>query len=127
VSIGITIFQLYYFGKAPVLSFISNIITVPIVSILFIFLIASILIGSIVGFVIPIIELFGMGMKYVLQFNNWIASSGLYLVVNYVREIALVLSVLLMLTLSDYLFIKRKNKALLASLIGVIVVALLIF
>ena len=59
-------FQLYYFGTAPVLSFISNIITVPIVSILFIFLIVSILIGSIIG-IIPVIG-------FIVNLIIWVAT-----------------------------------------------------
>lgn len=127
ISIGVTMFELYYFGSAPVLSFISNIVTVPIVSGLFVFLIVSVLLGPIFGLAVPLIELFGLGMKYVLQFNNWIANIGLYLVVHNVREITLLLSILLMYALSDYLFVKRKNRVIIAGLFGAIMLSLLIF
>ena len=127
LSFGVTIFQLYYFGTSPVLSFISNIITVPLVSILFIFLIISVIIGPMIGLVVPLIEIFGYGIKYILQFNNWIGEMGLLLVNNHVSEITLVLSVLLMYSLSDYLFVRRKNKAVIASLFAGILLALLIF
>ncbi len=126
-SIGITMFQLFYFGKAPVLAFLSNIITVPLVSILFIYLLISVLIGVIFSVAAPLISVFGIGIKYVLQLNNWIARFGLFLVTNYVREITLFLSILLMYSLSDYLFIKRKSKLMMALFISGLMLSLLIF
>ena len=126
-SIGLTIFQLYYFGKAPILAFLSNIITVPIVSMLFILLLASVLIGPLLGVVVPMINVFGFGIKYVLQLNNWIANIGLFLVSNNVREITLLLSLILMFSLSDYLFIKKKSRIALTMSIGGLLLSLLIF
>ena len=80
-----------------------------------------------IGLVVPLIEIFGYGIKYILQFNNWIGEMGLLLVNNHVSEITLVLSVLLMYSLSDYLFVRRKNRAVIASLFAGILLALLIF
>ena len=126
-SIGITAFQLYYFGQAPILSFLSNLITVPIVSVLFVFLLISILIGPLFGLVVPLINFFGIGIRFILQINNWIVGVGLFIFTNRVRDITLLLSVLLMYAVSDYLFIKRKNRIMLASLVGGLLLSLLVF
>lgn len=126
-SLGLTIFQLYYFGSAPLLSVISNVITVPIASILFIFLIIAVLLGSFFGIASPLIGLFGYGMKFVLQFNNWIAGIGVYLQINHIREVMLLVSVLIMYTISDYVFIKRKSKIILSCALGGLLLSLLIF
>ena len=127
ISLGISVYELYYFGKAPILSFVSNIITVPIVSILFIFLIFSLLIGSLFGIAVPLIEVFGVGIKYILQFNNWIAGIGLSILAQNVREITLALTILFMYVLSDYLFVQKKNKAMIVGLLAGIILSLLIF
>lgn len=127
ISFGITIYELYYFGQAPILSFVSNIITVPIVSALFIFLIISLLVGSLFGIAVPLIEVFGFGIKYILQFNNWVAGIGLNILVQHVREITLVLTILLMYSISDYLFVKKKSKAIIAGLFTGIILSVLFF
>lgn len=126
-SLGISVFQLFYFGKMPILSFIANMVTVPVVSFLFIFLILSILLGLVFGFAVPLVNLFGVGMKYVLQFNNWISSIGFSLSVSSVRSIALPLSVLLMFIVSDYVFLKKRDKVIVSSVIGISIILLMIF
>lgn len=126
-SLGLSVFQLFYFGKMPLLSFIANMVTVPIVSFLFIFLILSVLIGSIFGFAAPLINLFGIGMKYVLQFNNWVAGISLNLSVEHVRSLALALSLVLMFVVSDYVFLKKRDKIIASSVLGVGIIMLMIF
>lgn len=126
-SLGLSVFQLFYFGKMPLLSFVANMVTVPIVSFLFIFLILSVLIGSIFGFAAPLISLFGIGMKYVLQFNNWVAGISLNLSVEHVRSLALTLSLVLMFVVSDYVFLKKRDKIIVSSVLGVGIIMLMIF
>lgn len=127
ISLGMTTFQLYYFGKAPILSVLSNVITVPIVSVLFVFIILAVILGSVFGIAPALIAVFGHSIKYVLQFNNWIAGIGLFLKSNHVREIMLVLTILIMYSVSDYLFVRKKNRIILLGLLGGLLMSLLIF
>ncbi len=110
VNIGILVFQLYYFGYYPVLSLVSNLIVIPVIGLLFIFLMVSVIIGPIFCIATPLIEAFGFCMKYIVQFNTFISKNGLYLVCDYFGSLALVLSVLLMFVVSDYLFVKKRVK-----------------
>ena len=110
VSIGISIFQLYYFGYYPVFGIFSNILTIPIVGILFIFLIISVVIGPLFFIATPLIEAFGFCMKYVVQFNNFIYQNGVFLTCDSFGVVGLVLSLLLMFVISDYLFLKKRVK-----------------
>ena len=96
---------------------ISNLLTIPVVGILFIFLIISVLVGPIFGVAPYLIEAFGFCMKYIVQFNNWIVKNGFYIIRGGFGEIALVLSVLFMFIISDYVFLKKRIKLPLAGLL----------
>ena len=122
VCLGITAFQIYYFGTASLLGIISNIITIPIVGFLFIFLLISVVIGSIFGFVRPLVQAFGYGMKYVVQFNNWIAQNGICLRFDGVGVISLVISIALMFIVSDYLFLRKRYKIPIVCLLSLLLV-----
>lgn len=123
VSLGLFVFQLYYFGSYPILNVISNLLTIPIVGILFIFLIISVIIGPLFGVTPYLIEAFGFCMKFIVQFNNWIVKNGLYIICGGFSEIALVLSVLFMFVISDYVFLKKRIKLPLA---GILILALVL-
>lgn len=127
VGLGLSLFQLYYFGKIPVLSFVSNLITVPIVSVLFIYVFVVAIIAPIFGIATPLINLFGFGMKYILQFNNWLAGINLTISFEVVREMVLILSVLLMFVVSDYVFLRKRTKIVLSSSIAILLVLLVVF
>lgn len=109
-SVGILVFQLSYFGKYPILSFLSNLITIPIVGALFVFLIISVLIGSVFGFSAHLISVFGCGMKYVVQFNALMAKTGLFLYSHNLGIFAMCVSVLIMFFVSDYVFVSKKTR-----------------
>lgn len=126
-SLGISVFQIFYFHKMPLLSLFSNLITVPLVSVLFIFLIVAILLGSIFGLAVPLISVFGFFMKYVLQFNYWISSIGLNITIGKISAIALLISLVLMFLVSDYIFIKKKPKAVISCVLcGILAILVVI-
>ena len=112
VSFGISIFQLYYFGKFPVLSIVSNVIAIPVISVLFVFLLISVILGPIFSVAVPLIKFFGYCMKYVVQFNGVISKSGLFISCGEFACVAMLLSVLIMFVVSDYLFASKKVKVL---------------
>ena len=126
-SIGVSTFQLYYIGSIPVLSFFANLITVPVVSVLFIYLIVAIIFGSIFGIAVPLINIFVFGMKYVLQFNSFIASANWVISVKNVSEIVLLLSLATVFIMSDYVFIKKKPKWIISGAMVCLIVCLMIF
>ena len=126
ITIGVTIFQLYYFGKMPILCFLSNFVTVPIVSILFVYLIISCLVGLVINpIAVPLINGFGIVMKYVLNFNYWITGLGFYITVSNVSVWTLYLSLIFMFVLSDYVFLKKEIKWIICLLLSVIILKLI--
>ena len=114
VCLGVMVFQLYYFGKVPLFSVLSNVITIPVVSVLFIFLIISVIVGGVFNIMVPLINVFGFLMKYVVQFNNWICSSGLNIYCGDFEKLTFLLSLAIMFIVSDYLFVKKKTKLIVA-------------
>lgn len=126
-SLGISMFQIFYFHKMPLLSMFSNLITVPIVSALFIFLIVAVLIGGLVGFAVPLISVFGFLIKYILQLNYLISSIGLNISIGKIPAVALLTSLILMFVLSDYVFAKKRNKVVISSVLGGILLILVVF
>lgn len=126
-TIGVSVFQLYYTSSMPLLSVIANLVTVPIVSVLFIYLIVAVIFGSLFKIAVPLIKLFEIGMKYILQFNSILASVNLSISVSNIREIALLLSLTTIFVMSDYVFLKKKAKWIISSLLVCGVVCLVIF
>lgn len=126
-SVGISVFQIYYFHSMPLLSFISNLVTVPLVSVLFIFVILSVVFGSVLHLAVPLIKVFGFCMKYILQFNYWVSTIGFNLTIGEIPALSLLISLLLMFVISDYVFIKRKNRVIISSVLAVSLVLLMFF
>ncbi len=127
ICFGIIAFQLCYFGYYPVLSFFSNLGTIPVVSVLFIYLIISVILGPIFHLSKLLISGFGFVMKYVVQFNAFIAKHGLYLTAENVGVIVLVASLLLMFVVSDYVFAKKEIKICISGVLVSLLVALMIW
>lgn len=125
-SVGISVFQIYYFHSLPILSFVSNLITVPLVSILFIVLLLSVIVGSIFGLAVPLISAFGFCMKYILQFNYWVSQIGLDITISSIPAISLLISLLLMFVVSDYVFLKKRNRVIISSVLAISLLLLMI-
>lgn len=127
VSFGIVVFQLCYFGKFPVLGFLSNLITIPIVSVMFIYLIVSVIFGPMFHIIDFMISGFGFVMKYVAQFNSFISKCGVFLVSSNVSVITLFLWLALMFVVSDYVFMKKETRICVSGVIVSLLVALMIW
>ena len=110
VCLGLSVFQLYYFGNFPILSIFSNIVTIPIVGGLFIFLMISVIFGSMFNISTYFINIFGFCIKYVIQFNNFIAKNGVFINLENFAVIAMALSLLVLFIASDYLFVRKRVK-----------------
>lgn len=125
-SVGISVFQIYYFHTMPLLSFISNLVTVPLVSMLFIFVLLAVILGSLIGLAAPLVSVFGFGMKYILQFNYFISQIGINLHVGEISAVTLLISLLLMFAISDYVFLKRRYRVIISSVLAAALVLLII-
>lgn len=112
VQLGIFAVQLFYFGTYPILSIFANLISVPLESFAFVYLICTTLISLILPFMSFMPRLFGSITSVVVKLNNFIAGLGLVMNFEAVSVLSIGLIFLALFLLSDYIFIKRKWKAL---------------
>ena len=112
VQIGLFAVQLFYFGTYPVLSIFANLISVPLESFAFVYLICTGLISLVLPFMSFLPRLFGIITSVTMKLNGFIA--GLGLVINYkvTSIISIALIFIALFLLSDYIFAKKKWKAL---------------
>ena len=124
IQIGLFVTQLYYFGRFPLFGILSNFVTVPVASFSFTCLIFLLLLS----FVFPVTTLlkvtFGFPMTQIVKFNYWLSIISPILSINKISAFVLPLSLILILLLSDYVFLKRNTKVVLIgfflSLIAII-------
>lgn len=115
VQIGLFAFSIFLFGKFEVLGILCNLISVPIASIAFVFLIVSTLIVSIMPFMSFLLSGYGFLVDIVIKFNYAVSRLGWTLRFGELSILILVFSLMLMFILSDYVFVSRKSKLALAA------------
>ncbi len=110
LQIGILALNIYYFGKYPILSLVSNFISVPIQSFAFALLMILMPIVLVFPFAAPLIKVFGILTSVVVKFNTFINGFGLVLTMGNVSFLPIVITFIFLFCAGDYLFIKRKHK-----------------
>jgi competence protein ComEC len=115
VQVGLVLVQLYFFNNYSVMSLICNFISVPIATIAFVLLI----LGTVVSAMIPFMSFICLGYDYlmglVVKFNYTISKAGFVFSLNNFNFLVVILGIMLLLFLSDYIFIKKRYKAIGAS------------
>lgn len=111
VQAGIFVLELAYFGYYPVLSIFSNLISVPLQSIAFMFLFVMLLVSLVLPFMSFAFKAFGMVTGIVVKLNNFICGLGLTLNFSITNFAVVILSFLAIFCLSDYIFVKKRWKA----------------
>jgi competence protein ComEC len=124
VQVGLFITQLYYFKSVPMLSVLTNLITVPLASFAFMYYIVAIIVSWIIPLLSPIMLLFESVMTLILRFNNLIA--GITISADVVSAAVLGLAYLLMFVVSDYVFVRQRWKSVLSLIIFVVMTCLII-
>ena len=110
VQLGLFVTQLYYFGRIPILSVLTNLVTVPLASFAFIYFIIMTIICFIMPFMQPVMLVFDLIMQLLVRFNNLISGISLAISIEAISIIVLSLSYVLMFLLSDYVFMRQKHK-----------------
>lgn len=115
VQVGLGLVQLYFFNNYSVMSLICNFISVPIATIAFVLLI----LGIVVSAMIPFMSFICLGYDYlmglVVKFNYTISKAGFVFSLNNFNFLVVILGIMLLLFLSDHIFIKKRYKAIGAS------------
>lgn len=115
VQIGLLVTNLFYFGKYPVLGVFANLVAVPIATTSFVVLVIGVVLSSILPFMSFVNHGFGLLMDVVVRFNSWIANIGFDLRAGSVPWLSILVMFIFMFVVSDYVFVKKKTKAIVAS------------
>jgi len=126
VQLGLFVTQICYFGKVSVLSLLTNLVTVPLASFAFMFYICALLLAFILPPAAPLMNLFGIIMQLIVRFNNFVAGVMVTINVGVLSGFAILLSCAFMFIVSDYVFVKKKTKAVLSSITLALIVSLMI-
>lgn len=127
-QIGLAFVQLYLFGEISLLSFISNLIIIPLTTIAFEFLLLIFPLILLISPLAFLTKIFDFLILTSLQFGNYIVSLGLFFTNCYVISLVPFLFFGFLFVISDYLFISKKKKSILASiLLGCCIVLILSF
>jgi competence protein ComEC len=126
VQLGLFVTQVCYFGKVPVLSFFTNLITVPLASFAFMFFICALILTLILPFAAPVMNLFGIIMQLLVRFNNFVSGIAITIDVGILSGFAVLLSLVMMFVVSDYVFVKKRTKTVLSLITLALIVSLMI-
>lgn len=111
VQFGLIFVQLYFFKSYSPVSIICNFITIPISTFAFIALIVGTIVTLCLPFMSFLLKVFDYLMSLIVKFNYTISKSAVILAVNNLNIFVVLLGLFLIILISDYLFIKKRYKA----------------
>lgn len=118
LEIGITVVQIFYFNTFQPLTFLSNLVSIPVVTVAFLAIIAV----TILSILFPFLSFLCIGVgkifSAVTQYNNYVLSVSPIIQTMSISAIFIPIVFLLMFVVSDYCFLSKKYKFAAASLIG---------
>lgn len=111
VQVGLIFVQLYYFKKYTPLSIVCNFISIPVSTIAFNVLI----IGTLVSFIIPFMSFISVGYDYlmglIVKFNYTLSKINLVVSIKNLNFLIIIFGMIIMLILSNFIFSKKRYKA----------------
>lgn len=123
VQIGLLVISIYEFGMFSPLGLLTNFVSVPVASLAFVYLIYTLLLSFIFPIISPALGLFSMALSVVVKFNFWVTGLGLVINFDQIRLVAVCGMLLVTFIVSDYVFVRRKAKAICAATILIAVLA----
>ena len=126
VQLGLILVQLYFFKRYSPISIVCNFISIPISTIAFIVLIIGTLISLVFPFMSFILKIYDFLIGIVVKFNFTISKSVLVIMINNMNFFVVLLGLIFIVLISDYLFIKKRYKAIGASSIFMLALILLL-
>ena len=120
VQIGMFAVNLYYFGRYAIFSGIINLLLIPISNVAFGFLFVGVLLSNVFPLAIYLSKVFDFLIDIIVKMNGYFMGNGIYLSVGNLSFLPVVLMIAIMVIISEYIFLKKRNK-----LIGVSLMAIL--
>lgn len=126
VQIGLFAINMIYFGKFSCLGILANLILVPIVSFSFVLLFIGVLFSDPFPISLVLAKIYGYLMDVVVKFNRYISKINFSLRLGNIHTLAILFTFIMMLVVSDYLFISKKQR-LVAGLVSIGLLLLCMF
>ena len=124
-QVGLILVQLYFFKNYTPMSIVSNFISIPVATIAFVLLIITTLISS----VLPFMSFMTIGYDYlmglVVKFNYTLSKIPLIVSVNNLSFWIVLFGLLTITLCSDFVFVKKRYKAVGVSIFAIICTILL--
>ena len=124
VQLGLMLVQIYFFNQYSPVSILSNFVSIPISTVSFMVLIVGTLTSLIFPFMSFILKIYDFLMGVIVKFNFTLSKSALILTINNLNIFVVLLGLIFIVLISDYLFIKKRYKAIGAS--SVLMLALML-
>ena len=124
VQLGLMLVQIYFFEQYSPVSIFSNFVSIPISTVAFMVLIVGTLTSLIFPFMSFILKIYDFLMGVIVKFNFTLSKSALILTINNLNIFVVLLGLIFIVLISDYLFIKKRYKAIGAS--SVLMLALML-
>ena len=122
VQCGLIFTNLCYFGEYPLLSVVSNLISIPIQSFAFLILLVALPFCLILPFKHYLLLAFGNITEFVLRINAALSKANLYLTATNLSAVIIPLGLVLIFILSDKLMCKFRWKAILSALVITLII-----
>lgn len=111
VQVGLVFVQLYFFKNYTPLSIVCNFISVPVSMLAFDVLIVGLIISSMLPFMSFIVLGYDYLMGLVVKFNYTLSKVGFAFAVNNLNFLIIIFGMAIVILLSNYVFIKKRYKA----------------
>lgn len=118
--------SVYYFKSYPILGFFANLITVPVATFSFVYFLFMLIFTAILPFMSFAGIVYSWLMDFVVRFNYVIGSFNLTFSPEKSLGIIILFMLMLIFVISKHLFIKKKTKAVISSLIATSIVCFLV-
>ena len=120
VQAGLIFIQLYFFEKYSILSIVCNLLSIPIATVAFTVFIAGFVISLIFPFMSFVCGGYDYLMGLVVKLNYTISKIRLTLTINSLNFATIIFGVFILLVISNYVFLKKRYKAIGVSLFALI-------
>lgn len=109
-QIGLTAVNIFYFHTLQPLSFLANMVSIPIATFAFILIIIAAILVMIFPFLSPVCQWIGELFVIISQYNNYIRSFSLAVSLPAIPAFVIPIAFLLIFIVSDYCFVSKKIK-----------------
>lgn len=109
-QVGLAAVNVFYFHTLQPLSFLANMVSIPLATSAFILIIIAVILVMIFPILSPVCQWIGELFIIISQYNNYITSLGMTLSLPAIPALVIPIAFMLLFVVSDYCFFNKKIK-----------------